>query len=179
MPYDGNPSLISILLHQIHSSGGQNWNKLKPMGKCLLSCLAFTCLFLSLIGCQTNMKKAFDEIKPGMDKAEVLEIIGGPRAVTRFHGKDRWFIMFYHDGVRYEREIHFLQGIANYVGETYEAPLEKQAAVVDKKNEESNQQIYKELVESRSKLGQAAEEYERRVKGTDKIRYVPQFEPVR
>ncbi len=146
------------------------------MGKALL---AFTLFIFGLSGCQTNMKKAFEEIKPGMDKAQVLEIIGGPRAVTRFHGKDRWFIMFYNEGVRYEREVHFLNGVADYVGESYEAPLEKQAAYVDKKNEEENEQIYKELVESRRQLGQAAEEYESKVKGTDKVRYVPQFEPIR
>lgn len=146
------------------------------MGKTLL---AFMFIALSLSGCQTNMKKAFEEIKPGMDKDQVLEIIGGPRAVTRFHGKDRWFIMFYTDGVRYEREIHFHNGVADYVGESYVAPEEKQAAYVDKKNEEANEQIFKELVESRSQLGQAAEEYENKVKGNDKVRYVPQFEPVR
>ena len=128
---------------------------------------------------QTNLKKAFDEIKPGMDKDQVLDTIGGPRAVTRFHGKDRWFIVFYQDGVRYEREIHFSNGIADYVGESYVAPEEKQAAYVDKKNEESNDQMFKELVESRNQFGQGSEEYEKRVKGTDKIRYVPNFEPVR
>ncbi len=132
-----------------------------------------------LSGCQTNLKTAFDEIKPGMDKDQVLEMIGGPRAVTRFHGKDRWFIIFYQDGIRYEREIHFSNGIADYVGESYKAPEEKQAATVDKKNEESNAVAYKELVESRSQFGQGAEEYEKRIKGTDKVRYVPEFESIR
>ena len=141
--------------------------------------LAFVFILIGLTGCQTNMKKAFEEIKPGMDKEQVLETIGGPRAVTRFHGKDRWFIMFYHDGVRYEREVHFSHGIADYVGDTYVAPEEKQAAIVDKKNEEFNDQVYKDLVESRSNLGNGVEEYESKVKGTDKVRFVPRFEDVR
>ncbi len=145
------------------------------MGKSLLA-LAF--ILMALNGCQTNMKKAFDEIKPGMDKDQVLETIGGPRAVTRFHGKDRWFVMFYQDDIRYEREIHFSNGIADYVGESYVAPEEKQAANVDKKNQESNDQIFKELVESKNQFGKDAEEYEKRVKGTDKVRYVPSFVPV-
>lgn len=145
------------------------------MGKSLLA-LAF--VLISLSGCQTNLKKAFDEVKIGMDKDQVLDTIGGPRAVTRFHGKDRWFIMFYQDDVRYEREIHFSNGIADYVGESYVAPAEKQAAYVDKKNQESNDQVFKELVESKSQFGQGAEEYEKRVKGNDKIRYVPNFVPV-
>jgi outer membrane protein assembly factor BamE len=143
------------------------------------SLLIFAFIFLSLTACQTNMKKAFEEVKPGMDKQQVLEAIGGPRAVTRFHGKDRWFIMFYEDGVRYEREIHFLNGIADYVGENYVAPEEKQAAYVDKKNEESNEQVFKELVESRGQLGLGQEDYEKKVKGMDKVRYVPKFEDLR
>ncbi len=146
------------------------------MGKFLAFALS---VVLFLTGCQTNMKKAFDEIKPGMDKDQVLDIIGGPRAVTRFHGKDRWFIMFFHKGVRYDREIHFKEGLADYVGEPYEPPLEKQAAYVDKKNEEMNQQIYEELMKERAQTGNAAREYEEQVKGNDKIRYVPEFEPIR
>jgi outer membrane protein assembly factor BamE len=146
------------------------------MGKLLL---IFSIFALSLTGCQTNMKKAFDEVKPGMDKDQVLEIIGGPRAVTRFHGKDRWFISFYADGVRYEREIHFSNGIADYVGETYQPPEDNRADVVDKKNEEDNQKVYQELIESRKKMGQAADEYDAKVKGTDKVRYVPQFEQIK
>lgn len=148
----------------------------KSIAKCFITISIF---HVSLVGCQTNMKRAFDEVKPGMDKGQVLEIIGGPKAVTRFHGKDRWFIRFYQDDVFFEREIHFLDGRADYVGDSYVAPVEKQAAFVDKKNEESNEQVFKELVESRSQLGQAAQEYESKVKGTDKIRVVPQFEPVR
>jgi outer membrane protein assembly factor BamE len=146
------------------------------MGKLLL---AFACLLFCLTGCQTNMKKAFEEIKPGMDKDQVLDTLGGPQAVTRFHGKDRWFITFYHEGIRYEREIHFSNGIADYAGENYIAPEEKQATYIDKKNEESNEQAFKELVESRNQMGQGVEEYESKVKGTDKVRYVPKFDPVR
>jgi outer membrane protein assembly factor BamE len=87
--------------------------------------------------------------------------------------------MFYHAGVRYEREVHFLNGKANYVGETYVAPEEKQAAIIDKKNEEANEQVFKELVETKSQFGKGAEEYEAKVKGMDKVRYVPKFEDVR
>ena len=65
------------------------------MGKIYLSSLLLATLFLS--GCQTNMNKAFESVKTGMDKDQVLEAIGGPRAVTRFHGKDRWFIVYYHN----------------------------------------------------------------------------------
>jgi outer membrane protein assembly factor BamE len=135
-------------------------------------------LLIGLTGCQTNMKKAFEEIQPGMDKGQVLEIIGGPRAVTRFHGKDRWFISFYHQGTLYEREVHFTDGKATYVGAPYEPPVDQSAAAVDKKNQETNDQIFKELTETRGQMGQAAQDYEDKVKGNDKVRYVPEFQPV-
>jgi len=124
------------------------------------------------------MKAAFDEVKPGMDKDQVLEVIGGPRAVTRFHGKDRWFMMFYHDGVRYEREIHFTNGLVTYVGLPWEPPVEKQAVTVDRKNYEADVKTHQELVQTRGDSDKAQEEYEKRVKGEDKVRYVPTFEPV-
>jgi outer membrane protein assembly factor BamE len=146
----------------------------ESMGKFALSFL----FFLALSGCQTRMKRAFDEIKPGMDKGQVLDLIGGPRAVTRFHGRDRWIIMFYDDGVRYDREIHFKEGRADYVGAPYEPPPEFQAASVDQKNAEKDLEIYEELMKARSEFGQAAQEYEDQVRGQDKVRYVPRFEPI-
>lgn len=143
-----------------------------------ISRLLVLALFVFLTACQTDMKKAFEEIKPGMDKDQVLQIIGGPRAVTRFHDKDRWFITFYHDKIRYEKEIHFKNGFVTYVGEPYEPPPENQAANVDKKNQESDAKTYSELIKARSNADNAQEEYEKKVKGQDKVRYVPNFVPV-
>lgn len=145
------------------------------MGNSRLLALIFL-LFLS--ACQTNMKKAFEEVQLGMDKDQVLTAIGGPRAVTRFHGKDRWFIAFYHEGIRYEKEVHFTEGYATYVGEPYEPPIEKSAAYVDKKNQEFDLRTYTELIRARNVSDNAEEDYEKKVKGNDKVRFVPNFEPI-
>lgn len=142
--------------------------------------LLFAAFTLSLVvGCQTNLKNQFDGLKLGMDKDQVLSAIGGPRAVTRFHGKDRWFLMFYQDGMRYEKEIHFTNGVATYIGENYEPPEEKSAAAADKLNETQDIRTYQELVRSRKTAEQADVAYEQKVRKEDKVRVVPQFEPIR
>ncbi len=134
-------------------------------------------LFLSL-GCQTNMKRAFEELKIGMDKDQVLEAIGGPRAVTRFHGKDRWFIVYYSEGFRHEKEIHFTNGLATYIGDTYEPPPEKSAAAVDKLNASQDVLTYQDLVRTRNTSEQAEANFEQKVRKEDKVRIVPQFDPI-
>ncbi|MFN9068129.1 MAG: outer membrane protein assembly factor BamE [Bdellovibrionales bacterium] len=133
---------------------------------------------LVVLGCQTNMKRAFEELKVGMDKDQVLEAIGGPRAVTRFHGKDRWFIVYYNEGFRYEKEIHFTNGLATYIGDTYEPPPEKSAAAIDKLNASQDVLTYQELVRTRNTTEQADANFEQKVRKEDKVRIVPQFEPI-
>jgi outer membrane protein assembly factor BamE len=147
------------------------------MGKIYLSSLLLATLFLS--GCQTNMNKAFESVKTGMDKDQVLEAIGGPRAVTRFHGKDRWFIVYYHNDLRFEKEIHFTNGLATYVGEPYEAPAEKQAAFVDRQNAIQDILTHQEIVNSRNEAAFEEARFEKKVRKEDKVRVVPQFEPIR
>jgi outer membrane protein assembly factor BamE len=145
------------------------------MGKFWLLLGAF--LFISL-GCQTNMKHAFEKLKVGMDKDQVLETIGGPRAVTRFHGKDRWFIVYYSEGFRYEKEVHFTNGLATYVGDSYEPPPEKSAAAVDKLNASQDVLTYQDLVRTRKSSEQAEISFEQKVRKEDKVRVVPQFDPI-
>ena len=147
------------------------------MGKIYLSSLLLATLFLS--GCQTNMNKAFESVKTGMDKDQVLEAIGGPRAATRFHGKDRWFIVYYHNDLRFEKEIHFTNGLATYVGEPYEAPAEKQAAFVDRQNAIQDILTHQEIVNSRDEAAFEEARFEKKVRKEDKVRVVPQFEPIR
>lgn len=147
------------------------------MGKIHLLSLLLAMLITS--GCQTNMNKAFGRVKAGMDKDQVLDAIGGPRAVTRFHGKDRWFIVYYHNDLRYEKEIHFTNGLATYVGEPYEAPAEKQAAYVDRQNGIQDILTYQDIVNSRNEAAIEEARFEKKVRKEDKVRIVPQFEPIR
>lgn len=140
--------------------------------------VAFVVLALLLSGCQTNMLKEFDDVKAGMDKDDVLNIMGSPRSTQRFHGKDRWRYTIYNSNMRYEKEVHFKEGLAVYVGEPWEPPTELSAAVVDQKNEELNNKIDQMLKDEAQSSKTNFDAYQSKVKGEDKVRYLPEFKGV-
>lgn len=142
------------------------------------SILAFTVVIgsLLLLGCQTNMLKAYQKLTPGMEKDDVLEVMGSPQRTQRFHGKDRWTYIFYEDRVRYEKEIQFFEGNAVYVGEPWQP--EVSAAQVDAKNEASNKALEEDALKKYQDNPKAYSNYESEVRGTDKVRYIPTFKPV-
>lgn len=147
----------------------------------MLRYLALTVVIINILttGCQTSMLAKFKEVKPGMEKGEVLDLIGSPRMAQRFHGKDRWTYVFYDDRIRFEKEVHFLNGDTVYVGDIWQ-PEEVNGAVAmdtsnDSKNHEIDERLSKEIINSRN----AYQEYEAKVKIQDKIYYSPNFEPVR
>ena len=128
-------------------------------------------------GCQTNQLKQFEQLKPGMEKGEILEIMGSPQHTQRWHGMDRWNYVFYEQQKKYDKEIHFLEGTANYVGEPFVPEISAEQA--DAKNEETNHYLDIELAKKQTESrNNAFEGYEMEIKGNNSIRYVPQFEPV-
>lgn len=129
--------------------------------------------------CQTNMIRQFDEIKPGMEKAEVLALMGSPNQTIRAHGKDRWFYNFYENRIRFEKEVQFFEGNAVYVGERWQPPVTQSAAAQDALNEKKNQAADEQIAKDVETHRRNYENYEAKSKGEDKVRYVPQFEPVR
>lgn len=129
-----------------------------------------------LSGCQTSMLKEYNKISLGMEKDDVLELMGSPQRTQRFHGKDRWTYVFYDTKVRYEKEVQFFEGNAIYVGDKWEP--EVTAAQVDAKNEASNKALEDESLRKYQENPQAYSNYEKEVRGTDKVRYVPSFKPV-
>ena len=134
-----------------------------------------------LFGCQTNMVRQFNQVHEGMDKDEVLELMGSPTTKTRFHGKDRWFYTYYENDVRYDKEIHFLNGKSVYVGGPYEPPVERSAAVADQKNQELDDKLQTDKAKRQveRKNVDAIEEYEKEVRGEGKkVKYMPDFKPV-
>lgn len=139
----------------------------------------FAVAALLLTACQTNMVKQFEQVKPGMEKDDVLDLLGSPRQTQRFHGKDRWYYVFYEDRIRFEKEVHFFEGNAIYVGNKWEPPVEQSAAAIDTRNAAANQAtdeaIKKEEAENRASYSG----YEAEVRGEDKVRYIPQYEPIR
>lgn len=147
----------------------------------MLRYLAFSAVILGFLttACQTSMLKQFSEVKTGMEKAEVLDLMGNPQSTLRFHGKDRWTYVFYDDRIRFEKEVQFFNGSAVYVGEIWQPEGEKSAvtmdSMVEKKNLEIDEQIARDVEQHRRDY----DAFEAKSKGVDKVRYVPEFEPIR
>jgi outer membrane protein assembly factor BamE len=134
---------------------------------------------LSIFSCQGKPLRLFDKVKPGMEKADVIEIMETPWATTRLHGKDRWIYVFYEDGVRYEKEVHFLNGAAVYVGDTWKPVPEKVAETVDKKKDEDEVKFAEESKKAKEENKNAFSNYEKNVKGEGKkVKYLPEFTEV-
>jgi len=131
---------------------------------------------LFLTACQTNMLREYNKLHLGMEKDDVLNVMGSPQRTQRFHGKDRWTYVFYNDHIRYEKEVQFFEGNAVYLGDKWEP--EVTAAQVDAKNEASNKSLEEDTVRKYQENPQAYSNYEKEVRGNDKVRYVPTFKPV-
>lgn len=139
-------------------------------------------LGFALSGCQTSMVRQFEKVHPGMDKHQVLEAMGSPRASTRLHGKDRWIYVFYEDDIRFEKEIHFSSGVATYVGGPWTPPPEASAEARDKKVEESNAQLIAEedaRKEARRNNADLYLQYEKSVRNHDEVKYMPDFQEIK
>lgn len=131
---------------------------------------------LLLSACQTNMLREYNKLHVGMEKDDVLNVMGSPQRTQRFHGKDRWTYVFYADKIRHEKEIQFFEGNAVYVGEKSEPEIS--AAQVDAKNEAENKALEEETLRNFKENPQAYSNFENEVRGNDKVHYVPRFKPV-
>ncbi len=139
-------------------------------------------IFLTLpmfVGCQTSAAKDFARLKPGMEKHDVLEIMGDPQRKIRRKGSDQWTFVYYDNRVRTENEVHFTEGVATYVG-PHVPPLisaEQQDAIYAAENKE----VERRLTEKREQAQTNLHRYEEEVRGTDTSveESVPQYEPIK
>lgn len=137
-------------------------------------------LSLLLTACQTSMLKQFEQVKPGMEKDDVLSLMGSPRQAQRFHGKDRWSYVFYDNKIRFEKEIQFFEGNVIYIGNRWEPAEDKNAVAMDAANDRKEREWEEQAALAVEKHRKDYEEYQKTVSGNDgKVRYLPKFEPVR
>jgi outer membrane protein assembly factor BamE len=139
--------------------------------------LVMVTIFLS--ACQSSPLRQFSELKAGMEKDDVLNIMGSPNRSQRFHGKDRWTYVFYDNKIRFEKEIHFFEGNAVYIGEVWQPEEARSAYFADRVNEEKNKKLDDQITVEKEKATHAFQDYEGELKGTTKVIYTPQFIPVR
>ncbi|MEK2643914.1 outer membrane protein assembly factor BamE [Bdellovibrio sp. BCCA] len=147
----------------------------------MLRYLAIPVVLIGLLttACQTSMLKQFSEVKPGMEKDDVLDLMGTPTRTQRYHGKDRWTYVFYDKRIRFEKEVQFFDGSAIYVGDISQPEANRTAVAMDTTNDVKNREIDEQIARDVEKHRRSYEEYEAQSKGEDKVRYVPSFEPVR
>ena len=133
---------------------------------------------LGVTGCQSDPAMDFKHLKPGMEKNDVLEVMGSPQRTQRWHGMDRWTYIYYEQKQnREEKEVHFDQGKAVYIGEKYSPPVtaKEQDDIFDEQNQQLEKQYAARREEARTNLSRYHEEAE----GENEVRYVPQYEPVK
>ena len=129
------------------------------------------------LGCATNEAQQFEKLKVGMDKSEVLEVMGSPRRAERHQGTDHWTYKIYKDNRQDQKEIQFQDGKSTYLGEIIKPKIS--AEEQDRRNEESNLALEGRWAEER-------DEYQKRISGLptsdqsskDAPAYSPKFEPV-
>ena len=70
-----------------------------------------------LVGCATNMKQEFEDLKMGMDKTDVLDSMGSPAQSEIHNGVEYWKYVFYHKKKKMTKEVQFRDGLLIYKGE--------------------------------------------------------------
>lgn len=114
-----------------------------------------------------------------MEKGDVLDIMGDPQRKARVKGADRWTYVFYDEKTRTEKEVHFVDGKAVYVGDY--VPPKVSAEERDRQNEESNFEIEKRLARQREEASSNLQRYEAEARGEDvdaEEAHVPQYKAV-
>lgn len=70
------------------------------------------CIFtlLMLTACATPLAQKLERIRPGMDKAEVLEAAGDPKRTFRTNSQDHWIYVFFRGNREMLRTVIFEGG---------------------------------------------------------------------
>lgn len=112
----------------------------------------------------------------GTYKEDVLDRLGSPHVRDRWHGMDRWVYQYDEETEKIQKEIHFNEGRAVYIGDHPKPAIsaEEQDAI----NEKQNLELEKLYAQRREEIRKAFPKYEESIKGENEIRTVPHFEPI-
>ena len=131
------------------------------------------CLFFS--GCQTNELREINRVKVGMDKQEVLDIMGNPRRTERIHGMDRWTYVFFAANKWQSREVRFMDGEVNHVGEPVNPAVT--ADDIDQKNQKSNEELALAIAKDHKDRKEYLDKWEPQ-EDAEHIKYLPEYKPL-
>jgi len=142
-----------------------------------LRLLLFSLSSLILMACQSDPAHDFTELEPGMDKAHVLGVMGSPQRTQRNRGQDRWTYIFYNHMDREEKEVHFQDNRAVYLGNPIPPTISAEAQ--DAMNANDNAEVDRLAAQHRQQFRHDYQKYQQEADDSKQIRYVPQFEPIR
>ncbi len=182
--FNGSLMNFTITFRQSHTSNffavknSSSKNHLKHKSFRVAFKLINLFLFLFLTSaCTTDPATQFSQIKIGMEKDQVIGLMESPQRTLRWKGKDRWTYIFYKDQIRNEKEVEFLEGFVTYVGDIQKPIIS--AEEKDLRNHQSNAELEKYYQNQMKNSSQNTfQKYEDQTKGTNEIRYVPQFKPI-
>jgi outer membrane protein assembly factor BamE (lipoprotein component of BamABCDE complex) len=90
-------------------------------------------VFVCLIGCETlTPRQEFRQLRLGMEKGEVTDIVGSPIREERRADKDWWYYQFKEGGRKFERMVVFAEGRVVYAGRVTLPKYIKEAEKIDK-----------------------------------------------
>lgn len=147
--------------------------------------IAFSLLVLALTqsACQSSAKKDFERIQTGMEKVEVLDIMGDPQRKRRSQSVDHWTYVFYDEKKRVEKEVQFADGVATYVGDVKVPTVS--AEEQDRLYEASNREVERRYQERREEAISNLPRYEEEMRsspgagrGESEGGTVPSYQPV-
>jgi outer membrane protein assembly factor BamE (lipoprotein component of BamABCDE complex) len=67
--------------------------------------ISLSLILIIFVGCSTPMHKRIEQVKAGMEKTEVLELLGSPKSAEFKFGKHEWHYVYYIDDIKYEKVI--------------------------------------------------------------------------
>jgi len=146
------------------------------MGLKLILMIGFV---LSLTACQTSQLKQYQQLHLGMEKHDVLEIMGSPYKTGRSNDQDRWTYIFYDNQIRNEKEVHFFEGTAVYIGEKSKPLIsaeEQDRINAELERHSANQYQAVPPAKSYPSYLQSTPSVDETLEGTPKL--APKFEPV-
>ena len=67
-------------------------------------------ILATLVGCSTPMHRSVNQLEKGMDKSQVLELLGSPQRSGRRNSKDHWLYRYYKNQQRQDLRLIFQNG---------------------------------------------------------------------
>lgn len=149
---------------------------MSPAGLGFTLTMAFLLIFTSIVtGCATTPSRDWTRVEAGMEKSEVLEIMGSPQRRIRRKGQDRWTYIFYDNQIRQEKVVHFEEGRTVYAGDPQVPAVS--AEQQDESNEVAGAALRKKFESEQEAVRAGHKDFDEELSDVEEV--VPSFEPVR